>query len=93
MNRNVVARISHNEYKDVLLNNKYFRGSMNRIQHRNHKIKNWNLQPISLSCLDDKISILNNGCDGLALGCWLDYNLFKTRFNFQSCQNSFFFKL
>ena len=55
VNRNVVARISHNEYKDVLLNNKCFRGSMNRIQSRNHKIKKWNLQPISLSCLDDKI--------------------------------------
>ena len=31
VNKNVVARISHNEYKDVLLNNKYEWHSMNRI--------------------------------------------------------------
>ena len=30
VNRNVVATISHNEYKDVLLNNKCLRHSMNR---------------------------------------------------------------
>ena len=31
MNRYVNATISHNEYKDVLLNNKCLRRSMNRI--------------------------------------------------------------
>ena len=31
VNKNVVAAISHNEYKDVLLNNKCLRHSMNRI--------------------------------------------------------------
>ena len=31
MNRNVVATISHNAYKDVLLNNRCIRHSMNRI--------------------------------------------------------------
>ena len=31
MNKNVAATISHNEYKDVLLNNKCLRHSMNRI--------------------------------------------------------------
>ena len=35
MNRNVVATISHNEYKNILLNDKCVRHSMNRIQdHR-----------------------------------------------------------
>ena len=38
VNRNVVARISHNEYKDVLLNKKCWRTSMNRIQSKYHKI-------------------------------------------------------
>ena len=31
VNINIVATISHNEYKDVLLNKKYLRHSMNRI--------------------------------------------------------------
>ena len=31
VNKNVVATISHNEYKDVLLNKKCSRHSMNRI--------------------------------------------------------------
>ena len=37
VNRNVAATISHNEYKDVLLNNKYLRYSLNRIQSKDHK--------------------------------------------------------
>ena len=31
MKRNIVATISHNEYKNVLLNNKHTRRSINRI--------------------------------------------------------------
>ena len=38
MNKNVVATLTHNEYKDVLLNNKCFKHSMNRIQSKNHRI-------------------------------------------------------
>ena len=34
--RNVVAAISHNKYKDVLLNNKCLRHSVNRIQSKDH---------------------------------------------------------
>ena len=34
LNRNVVAAISHNEYKDVLLNKKCLRHSINRIQSK-----------------------------------------------------------
>ena len=34
VNRNVVATISHNEYKDVLLNKKCLRYSINRIQSK-----------------------------------------------------------
>ena len=33
-NRNAVATISHNKHKDVLLNNKCIRHSMNRIQNK-----------------------------------------------------------
>ena len=39
VNKNVVATISHNEYKDVLLNKKCLRNSMIRIQSKDHKIE------------------------------------------------------
>ena len=37
VNKNVAATKSNNEYKDGLLNNKYLRRSMNRIQSKYHK--------------------------------------------------------
>ena len=68
VNRNVVATISHNEFKDVLLNKKCLRHSMNRIQSKDHKIGTYEINKISLSCFDDKIYIQSNECDVLALG-------------------------
>ena len=68
INRNVFVTISHNEFKDVLLNNKCLRHSMNRIQSKDHRIGNYKTSKTSLSCFDDKIYIQNNGYDGLALG-------------------------
>ena len=53
VNRNV-ATISHNEYKDALLNNKCLSYSMNRIQRKDDKIGTYEINKISLSCLDDK---------------------------------------
>ena len=41
---------------------------MNRIQSDNHKIGTYAVNKVSLSCFDDKIDILNNGYDGLAVG-------------------------
>ena len=43
MNRNVVATVSHNEYEDVLLNKKYLRHSMNRIQSKDHRIRTYDM--------------------------------------------------
>ena len=67
VNKNVVAKISHTEYKDVLLNAKLLRHSMNRIQNKDHRIGTYIINEISLSCFNNKIYIQNNGCDGLAL--------------------------
>ena len=67
MNKNVVATTSYNEYKDILLNNKCIRHSINRIQSKYHWIGTYEINKISLSCFDDKIYIQNNGYDGLAL--------------------------
>ena len=44
------------------------RRSVDGIQCKNHKIGNYEINKISLSCFDDKICILNNGYDGLARG-------------------------
>ena len=57
-----------NKYKDVLLNKKCLRHLMNRIQSKDHKIRTYEINKISLSRFDDKIYIQNNGYDGLALG-------------------------
>ena len=61
MNKNVVATTGHNEYKNVLLNNKCIRHSINRIQSKDHRKGTYEISKISLSCFDDKIHIQNNG--------------------------------
>ena len=68
VNKNIVATISHNEYKNVLLNKKCFRHSTNVIQIKDHRIGTYEINYISSSCFDDEVCIQNNGCDGLALG-------------------------
>ena len=67
VNEKFVATISHNEYKDILLNNKCIRHSMNRIQSKHHRIETYEISKLLLSCFDDKIYIQNNGHDGLVL--------------------------
>ena len=66
MNKNVVSTTSHSKYKDVLLNIKCLRHSMNRIQGKNHKIGTYEINKKFLSSFDDKIYILNSGYNGLA---------------------------
>ena len=47
VNRNVVAKISHNEYKDVLKNNIFLRQSMNKIQSKDHRVGTYKINKIS----------------------------------------------
>ena len=54
VNKNVT--ISPNEYKDVSLNKKCLRHSMNRIQSKNHRMGTYEVEKISLPCFDDKTS-------------------------------------
>ena len=68
-NKNVVARISHNELKDLLLNNTYKTNLINRIQTTCNRTVTYKINKISLSYFDDKIQIQKNVYDGLALGC------------------------
>ena len=59
--------MSHNKCKDVLLNSKCLRYSMNRIQSQDKRIETSEINKISLSYFDDKIHFLSNGCDRLGL--------------------------
>ena len=68
INKIVVATISHNEYKNVLLNKKWLRHPLNRIQGKSHRIGTYKISNIFLSCFDVKIYIQSNGCDELSLG-------------------------
>ena len=47
VNRNVVAKISHNEYKDALKNNIFLRQSMNKIQSKDHRVRTYKINKIS----------------------------------------------
>ena len=53
---------------DVLLNKRCLEHSMNRIQSKNHRIGTYKINKISLSWFNDKIYILDNGIDVLAVG-------------------------
>ena len=53
---------------DVLLNKRCLEHSMNRIQSKNHRIGTYKINKISLSWFNDKIYILDNGIDTLAVG-------------------------
>ena len=64
----MLLKKTRREYKDVSLNQKCQRHSMNRIQSQNRRIGTYEINKNYLSCSDDKISIQNNGSDRLALG-------------------------
>ena len=55
VNSNVVAAISHNVYKNVLLNNKYLRHSIRRNHSKDHKIGTYEINKILLSCFDSSV--------------------------------------
>ena len=89
VNKNFVATISHNEYKDVLLKKKCLRHSMNNIQSKDHRIRTYEINKVSLSYFYDKIYIQNNKCDRLALVIRVNY---KNTVTLMTIQKSFFVK-
>ena len=58
---------SHNKYKDVLLNSKFIKHLMSRIQSKGYRLGTHETNKISLSWFDEKY-IQNNWYTGLALG-------------------------
>ena len=55
-----------NEFKDTLFNKKIIRYKMWRIQSKKHKMGTYEINKVSLLCLDDKRFLLNNGIHTLA---------------------------
>ena len=55
-----------NEFKDTLFNKKIIRYKMRRIQSKKHKMGTYEINKVSLLCLDDKRFLLNNGIHTLA---------------------------
>ena len=53
VNKNVVATISHNEFREVLLNKKWH--SVKKIQGKDNRIGTDKIKIISLSYFDDQI--------------------------------------
>ena len=41
---------------------------MHRVQSKDHRVANYEINQIFMSCFGDKMYILNNGYDGLAIG-------------------------
>ena len=57
VNENIIATISHYEYKDILLNKTCFRHLMNRIQSKDCRIGTDEINKTYLSYFDNKIYI------------------------------------
>ena len=55
-----------NEFKNILFNKKVIRHKMKRMQAKKHKIGNYEIGKISLSCFDDKRYVLDDGVNTLA---------------------------
>ena len=60
--------ISHENYKETLLNNQQMYHKMKTIRSQNHQLGSYEINKVSLSCFDDKRCILENGISSYAYG-------------------------
>ena len=60
--------IQHENYKDVLFNNKQIMHTMKTIRSDKHQLSSFELNKVSLSCFDDKRYIHNDGVTSYAYG-------------------------
>ena len=63
--------IKHEDYKNVLLENRQIQHTMKTIRSSKHQLGSYEINKISLSCFDDKRYILINGKQSLAYGHYL----------------------
>ena len=67
--KNIITKnIKHEDYKEVLFNNKQMHHTMKTIRSNNHQLGSFELNKISLSCFDDKRFIHENGITSYAYG-------------------------
>ena len=66
--KELILKLRHNEYVDVLFGRKVVRHKMERIQSKLHSVGTYDLNKISLSCFDDKRFVLDDGINTLAYG-------------------------
>ena len=64
----IKKNITHDNYKEVLFNNKQMRHTIKTIRSNNHQLGSFELNKISLSCFDDKRFIHQNGITNYAYG-------------------------
>ena len=64
----IKKNIKHEDYKEVLFNNKQMHHTMKTIRSNNHQLGSFELNKISLSCFDDKRFIHENGRTSYAYG-------------------------
>ena len=73
--KNVIKNdIKHENYKDTLFNNKQIHHKMKTIRSKNHQLGSYEINKVSLSCVDDKRYILDNGINSYAYGHYLIKN-------------------
>ena len=67
--KNIITKnIKHEDYKEVLFNNKQMHHPIKTIRSNNHQLGSFELNKISLSCFDDKRFIHQNGITSYAYG-------------------------
>ena len=67
--RNIIRKdITHENYKQTLLENKQMCHTMKTIRSQNHELKSYEINKVSLSCFDDKRYIHANGVTSYAYG-------------------------
>ena len=67
--KNVIKKdITHENYKETLLNNKQMHHTMKSIRSNNHQLGSYEINKVSLSCFDDKRYILEDGISSYAYG-------------------------
>ena len=97
LNKNIVDKTNHNEYKDVLTNKRCLRYLIQRTQNKNHWIETYEMNKISLFCFNGRIYVVGNVAS-ISIWCLekmiIDWWIYvKMYFKFWSNHDSFFVKL
>ena len=67
--KNIIKNeINHEDYKNVLLENKQIQHTMKTIRSSKHQLGSYEINKVSLSCFDDKRYISNDGINSFSYG-------------------------